>query len=151
MNTITVTYNGTPVTFTRTGRDWWEQTSDYTRNGHTYGERTAWRAPGLGPVVVACSPVLANIVRRTIRDMELRAYRAAEFFTEARAFHDDVAQGAYPTLSATPNVLAPYYVLGFCEFRHARIIGQITRDAYLVEFAHNGAQRGVFSHELVIR
>ena len=78
---------------------------------------------------------------------------AADFFTEARAARDDVAAGAYPSLSPTPTVRAPYYVNGTLVGKFpAQIIGLISREtrAYLVQYPHNGETRGASSHELVL-
>ncbi len=84
---------------------------------------------------------------------EPRTTRAASFFEQARAAREDVAAGAYPSLSPAPTVIAPYHDNGTLIGKlPARIIGQVSPRprAYLVEFLHNGEQRGAFPRGLVL-
>ena len=82
------------------------------------------------------------------------AYRAASFFTEARAFQDDIAQGAYSTLSATPTVRTPIYYNGVrIGYAYGRIVTNLApttmrvNPPYLVEL-ENGRRVAAFSREL---
>ncbi len=66
-----------------------------------------------------------------------RAYRAADFFDQARAAHDDIAAGAYP--SRSPILLAPLWRNGTIVAEvPARIVGVLSRaqGAYFVEYLH---------------
>lgn len=85
-----------------------------------------------------------------MNDTEIRAYRAASFFDQARAQRDDVAQGAYPTLSPTPTVIAPRYLNGErTGYFPACIVDRLPWEtgAYIVRF-DDDEERAAFSHEL---
>lgn len=83
---------------------------------------------------------------------EVRANRAAEFFGQARAARDDVAAGAYPTLS--PIVRTPIFSNGaLVGHAYGRIVANLAPSVrvnppYLVALHNSGVRVGAFSREL---
>ena len=84
-------------------------------------------------------------------DVLAATYRAATFFDQARAARDDIAHGAYPSLSATPVILAERYRLvdGYSESapERARIVGTYGL-GYLVRFLSDDAEALAFPSEI---
>lgn len=92
------------------------------------------------------------LTEATDDEREARAYRAADFFDQARAARDDVAAGAYPSL--VPTVRAPIFRNGeVVGYAYGRIVANLAPSVrvnppYLVELHNNGGRVGAFSREL---